>query len=564
MIKLFKIILPYRKWMLLGLLLSLLAFGSGIGLMATGAFLITLASTHPLLGTLQLSIVGVRFFGTSRGVFRYFERLVTHDATFKLLKEYRVVFYKKIEPCAPAILHKHNSADLLRRLVSDIESLDNIYIRLLLPLFALCGLIAFALFLIFFNACVSFTLVLSLLFSGFVLPVFFYLTSKKHAHKATAIHSQISIETKDMVEGISDITLFSQAENFKNRFLSLGNSLKLSQKKLYFSNAFSNGIINFAFSVSIVMVLYFITFGVSNGMNGPMSIATVVIGSLASYEIIQSMSSAFQKLGSALESSRRVFEVLDSVGEQIELPAKKAIVSNFDIEFVNVSFKYSQDEKFELKNLSFAIRHKETILILGASGSGKSSLGNLLMNFYHPSEGVIKISNTNIKEIGQYEIPNYVGLCEQKSYIFNETLKENLMLSGKLASQSEIGNALNLAQADSFISLDLLSDEKGVRMSAGQLKRLAIARTILSDAPIMIFDEPFANLDANTANNLFEGLISLNETKTVIIITHTLPESFERIDRIIIMNEGRIEVAGSPSELKKHANEFYLKCRNYC
>ncbi|MEI6055317.1 MAG: thiol reductant ABC exporter subunit CydC [Lentisphaerota bacterium] len=564
MIKLFKIILPYRKWMLLGLLLSLLTLGSGIGLMATGAFLITLASTHPLLGTLQLSIVGVRFFGTSRGVFRYFERLVTHDATFKLLKEYRVVFYKKIEPCAPAILHKHNSSDLLRRLVSDIESLDNIYIRLLLPLFALFALIVSALSLIYFNAGVSLTIALALLFAGFIIPLIFFLASKKHAHKAAAIHSQISIETKDMIEGINDITLFSQTENFKNRFLSLGNSLKLSQKKLYFSNASSNGIINFAFSVSIVMVLYFIALGVSKGINGPMAIATVVIGSLASYEIIQLMSSAFQKLGSTIESSQRVFEVLDSVGEQIELPAKKTIPSNFDIEFANVSFKYSQDDKFELENLNFTIRHKETVLILGASGSGKSSLGNLMMNFYTPSDGAIKVGNTNIKEIGQYEIPNYIGLCEQKSYIFNETLKENLMLSGKLASQSEIGNALNLAQADSFIGLDLLSGGKGVKMSAGQLKRLAIARTILSDAPIMIFDEPFANLGANTSNNLFEGLISLNGTKTVIIITHTLPESFEKIDRIIIMNEGRIEVVGSPSELKKHANEFYMKCRNYC
>lgn len=564
MIKLFKIILPYKKWMILGLLISLFTLGSGIGLMATGAFLITLASTHPLLGTLQLSIVGVRFFGTSRGVFRYFERLITHDATFKLLKEYRVWFYKKIEPCAPAILNKYNSADLLRRLVSDIESLDNIYIRLLLPSFALFTLIVFAMFLISFNAGVSLTLVLALLFAGFVLPLVFYLTSKKYAHKAAAIHSQMSIETKDMIQGINDVTLFSQTENFKNTFLSLGNSLKLSQKKLYFLNAISNGTISFVFSVSIVMVFYFITLGVSNGINGPMAIATVVIGSMASYEIIQAMSSAFQKLGSTLESSRRVFEVLGSANDQAELPARNSIPSNYDIEFADVSFQYSKDQEFKIKNLSFNIRHKETVLVLGASGSGKSTLGNLLMNFYSPSEGVIKIGNTNIKEIGQYEIPKYIGLCEQKSHVFNETLKDNLILSGKSAGQVELRSALKLACADSFINLDFLSDEKKVKMSAGQLKRLTIARTILTDTPIMIFDEPFANLDADTSNELFEGLISLNAARTVIIITHTLPESFEKVGRVIIMNDGRIEVEGSPAELEKQENPFYLKCRNYC
>ena len=563
MIKLFKIILSYKKWMLLGLLLSLFTFGSGIGLMATGAFLITLAATHPLLGALQLSIVGVRFFGTSRGVFRYFERIVTHNVTFKLLKEYRVWVYKKIEPCAPAILHKYNSADLLRRLVSDIESLDNIYIRLLLPLCSLFFFIISALFLICFNISVSLTLALTLLFAGFALPSIFYLKSKKQEHNIANIHNHISIEAKDMIQGINDIILFSQIENFTNSFLSLSNSLKISQKNLYFSNALSNGIMNFTFSISIGMLLYFITSSVRHGMNGSMAVATVVIGSLASYEIIQAMSSAFQKLGSTLESSQRVFEILELVNDQAELPVNNIILSNFDIEFSNVSFRYSHDQEFELKKLNFTIRHKEIVLIIGASGSGKSSLGNLLMNFYAPLDGSIRIGNININEIGQYQIPKYIGFCEQKSYVFNEALKENLMFA-ETASQEKISNALKLACAENFINRNLIANEAGVKMSAGQQKRLTIARTILSDTPIMIFDEPFANLDSDTSNALFEGLFSLKSTKTVVLITHTLPEFFEKVDKLIIMNDGRIEVEGSPADLEKQKNPFYLKCKNYC
>lgn len=549
LLKLLKIILPYKKWMLFGLFLFLMTLVSGIGLMSVGAFLITLAATQVPLGALQLSIVGVRFFGTSRGFFRYFERLITHNATFKLLKEYKVYFYKRIEPFAPAILHKFNSADLLRRLVCDIENLNNIYGRLLLPVISLAFLTIASLSLFYFNSSVAFIIASILLVGGIVIPLLNYWRSEKYVQKASLLQSLIAVETMDIIQGIDDINLFDQIDNSKNRLLSLGNRLKFFQKKLYLHNAISSGSVNMLFSASIISILYFLSFSAKSGTSEAIIVATFAIGSMALYEIILASSSAFQKLGPTMQSSRRVFEIIDSVDETV-ITNDPVIPPSYDLEFSDVCFKYSEDDLFELKNLNFIVKHKQCVFILGASGSGKSSLTNLIMSFYKPSEGTIKIGETDVQTLGQYLLPEYVGICEQKSHIFNETMIDNLCLSEINHPRSRIANALQLAKADDFIDLNFLSGERGIKLSAGQQKRLTIARTILSDAPIMIFDEPFANLDDETANELAENLISLRESKTVIIITHTLPDSFIKADKIIIMNEGQIESEGTPIEHK--------------
>lgn len=563
LIKFIKIILSYKKWMLLGLLFMLLTIASGIGLMTVGAFLITLAATQVTLGALQLSILGVRFFGTSRGFFRYFERLITHNCTFKLLKEYKVYFYRKIEPYAPAILHKYDSADLLKRLVCDIENLNNIYIRFLLPLLSLISLIIASLFLSCISSKVALAVVFILISGGLIIPLINYVLSEKYHADFSLSQTLMGIETLDTIQGFDDIKLFSQTSNFKNRLLCLGNNIKQSQKKLYFLNAVSSGGINLLFSLSLAMIIYFLAVHMKNETNGTITIAVFAIGFMALYEIIQSMISAFQKLGPTMQSVQKVHEITRLAKDATATIKTSSIPNNYDIKFSNVSFKYSEEDLFELKHLNLTVRHKECIFIIGPSGCGKSSLINLIMTFYKPSHGTISIGETDINDIGQYLLPSYIGICEQKSHIFNDTFIDNLCLSGKPHSQQIIEKALALAKANDFINLNFSPKEKGIKLSSGEQKRLSIARSILSDAPIMVFDEPFANLDNDTANVLSENLTSLKATKTVIIITHTLPVSFKKADRIIIMNDGRIEVEGSPDELEKKRDPFYLKCKNY-
>jgi len=285
---------------------------------------------------------------------------------------------------------------------------------------------------------------------------------------------------------------------------------------------------------------------------------------MALFELIQMANSAFQKLAPTMESASRVLDITDqkSLLEECQ-ESDKSNNKNYDIVFSNVSFSYQSYDNFQLKEINLKIPHKEFILIIGPSGSGKSTLGSLLMNFYRPNSGVITVGETNINNIGQYKLPEYISICEQRSHIFNETVFDNLAISNINVSDYQIERALRLSKCDNFLSLENIRKINGTDLSAGQQKRIAIARTIIADKEIMIFDEPFANLDDKTASEIAVNLLSLKQQKTIIIITHTFHEGIEKADRLIFLHNGRIEAEGNHSELKRQQNKFYLKCLNY-
>ena len=564
----------YTWWMVLGLFLSFFTIAAGIGLMVTAAFLITLCAIAVPIGQLQIAITGVRFFGTVRGVFRYLERLTSHNVTFKLLKQYRVWFYEKIEPLAPAGLMSFSSGDLLRRLVSDVENLENLYIKLILPPLSLMLIILMMfVFLCFFNIHVAFIVAASLFISGYAVSYITYLITKFYSSEVTVLKSKITVMSLDIIQGNSDLVAFNQMDVFQKRFQKLNYKLFNFQKKISLINSFNLSLISLIMNFTVFGAIILFIPGMNGGSSNGITVSVVVLGIMASFEAVFPLPQAFQQMGSILMSARRVFEVIDSypaavdstqileAENEILLTHTKEIIPPYCISFDNVNFKYINKEKFGLSNISFAVKHNEKIAIVGPSGSGKSSIINLLMRFWGYDSGSIKIGDTGLKNFKQSDMAEYISVCDQKIYLFNDTIVNNLKLANASATEDDIFNALKIAEAYDFVNklpkgLQTSAGEQGVKLSGGELRRIGIARALLSRAPILVFDEPNADLDFATGNNIIEKLTTI-ENRTVIIITHVFTEQFKNLDNIYVMNKGEVVEKGKHKELMGLKGSLY-------
>ncbi len=564
--KLLKLTKPYFWWMLLGLLLAFLTIGSGIGLMMTAAYLLAFAALKPPIYELQIAITLVRFFGTFRGVFRYLERLVTHNVTFKLLKQYRVWFYEKIEPIAPAGLIKYNTGDMLRRIVGDVESLENLYIRIMLP--PLTAI--FISFLIYgvlhvFDFKIAFLTMAALYFSGLLIPAVSLFLTKKMGEEMTDINSKLTVLSIDLVQGMSDLFVFNGIRSHFEEIKSNNRQLCRIQKKMSMINSINVSalglIMNLTVAIAIILMNGLITSGNFDGLFSSM----IILGIMASFESVTPLPFAFQQLGSTSRAASRVFEIIEKK-PQIEIvrPINRLILSekNASLSFEKVSFSYSGDSGFSLNDITINFQ-KGVNAVVGASGSGKTSLINLIFKFWEYKSGNIKLNEVELKNCSHEDIANYISVCPQNVYFFNLSVRENLLLANEDASDDEIIKVLKMAEIFEIVNelnngLNSFVGEQGLKLSGGEIRRLGIARTILADSPIMIFDEPTADLDSKTAEKIMSNILALSKDKIIIIITHIISDIFREFNQIIVMSDGNCLEKGKHLELINN-NSIYKK-----
>jgi len=563
-IRLLKQVLPFYYWIILGFILSFFTIASGIGLMVIAGYLISVCAIAIPLSQLQIAITGVRFFGTTRGVFRYLERIVSHNVTFKLLKQYRVWFYKKIEPLSPQRLIHFNSGDLLCRVVGDVENLENVYIRLILPpitLFAI--IILLSVFFSFFNIYIAFLTAGSLFCSGYVLSAITYFISKKYGANIIELQAEISVMTLDMNQGYSDLVAFNKIESFQNKFSDLNLKLFAIKSKISFINALNISLINLIMNLTVLFAIILILPNLNSGLYNGVIVSVIILGIMASFEAVFPLPQVFQHLGAILKSAKRVYEIIDTkpIIDESELDIIPH-PDRLDITFTKVNFKYSQKDRFNLCDVSLNIKQYDNIAIVGGSGSGKSSLINILMRFWD-YKGSIKIGSCDLKAFRQSDITKYIAVCTQQVHMFSDSIKNNLKIADPGATDDEINNALKLAEALDFVNclpdgINTVIGEFGSTLSGGEQRRLGIARTILSKAQILIFDEPNADLDFNTGCRIMSNLASLNN-RTLIIITHIFTRQIEDFNNIVVMNNGKIIEQGRHHTLMSNHDSLYKK-----
>jgi ATP-binding cassette subfamily C protein CydCD len=553
------------NWVGLSILLSTLTIGSSVALIGTSAWLISTAALHPSVAELGVSVVGVRFFGISRGVFRYLERLVSHNITFRLLARLRVWFYEKLEPLAPARLMDYKSGDLLARVIGDVETLENFYVRVISPsLTAILIGLGVSLFFASFHPPIALVLLSLFLILGLILPLLTQFVSRTPGQKLIAQRGDIQSQFVDGIQGIADLLAFERGDDRLKQISSTDKAYGSSQKQMARISGLHSALSTFFANLGLWLVLLIVIPQVTAGNIQGVMLGTFALMTLASFEAVMPLPLAAQMWNVSRAAAKRLFDVVDAEPTVKDDTHSKREIRPSNIEFSNVSFAYPSQSVPALQDISFTLHAGKSIAIVGPSGAGKSTLANLLLRFWDYEVGEIALGGTSLKALNPDEVRKRFALVSQNSYFFNTSIRENLRLARRGASQEETESAARAAQLHEFIEslprgYDTLIGEQGLRLSGGERQRLAIARALLKDAPILIFDEPTANLDLQTEKQVLDTLFETMQNKTALLITHRLV-GLEHMDEILVMDNGHIVERGTHSELLRQNGLYRRLC----
>jgi ATP-binding cassette subfamily C protein CydC len=545
------------------MLLGALTVAAGIGLLTTSAYLISRAALHPSIAELQVAIVGVRFFGITRGVFRYLERLQTHDTAFRLLARLRVWFYEHLEPLAPARLMTQRSGDLLSRIIYDIETLQHFFLRVIVPPgVAMAMITAVTFFMSRFDLWLSVQLLFFLLFVGLAIPLLTNRMAKPFGEREVELRSDLNAALVDGIQGNADILAFEQGPSHLDLVFNLTTDIAGTREKNAWIAGLSIGLVglitNLAVMAALLRAIPLVQFGMLEGY----LLAVVVIATIASFEAVAPLPDAFQHLESSLTAARHLFEIVDVPPAVADPESHKPLPESTQIRASKLTFRYADDLPPVLREIDFDIAPGRILAVIGPSGSGKSSIAHLLLRFWDYSEGQILLGGTDLRSLKLEELRSLFSVISQDTYLFHGSIRDNLLFAKPDAGDAEIFAALKQAQLLAFVhalpqALDTPIGERGLMLSGGERQRLAITRALLRDAPIWIADEPTANLDPLTEREVMRSLKSLMRKRTSLLLTHRLIE-LEDVDEILVLQEGGMVERGDHNLLLK-AQGFYYR-----
>ena len=535
------------RWQAAGVLLGIIVVLANVGLLALSGWFIT-AMGLAGLGLLRieyfLPAASIRALAIIRTVGRYLERLVTHEATFRLLSELRVLFYIHLEPLAPARLQYHRAGDLLSRIRADIDSLDNFYLRVLAP-----SLTAFAcvILMIFFLARLSlgaaFVDFLGLALVGLALPLVAFRASRGLAREAVTLRGQLRAEIADTIRGFEELRVFGALPRQMARHEAAYEMLTKTQRREAWVEAAAGGTALFLIQSTMLAALAAaIPLAIRKALPGP-DVALIVLFVLASFDAVGGLPSAYRALGETLAAARRIFEIVDTKPVLAEPIIEAAPPTGFDITFRNVSMRYDEDENWVLEDVSLEIPAGGRLGVIGPTGSGKTSLANILLRFWDFQKGEIFVGGVSIRDLTGETLRRFCAVIAQQTHLFNTSIRENLRLARPAATEEEMRAALRdagilnevLAMPD---GLETIVGETGALLSGGQARRIAIARAFLKDAPILLLDEPTEGLDAISEHIVIDSLARLMQGRTTILITHR-PQALRGFTQVLRLDGSR-------------------------
>jgi ATP-binding cassette subfamily C protein CydC len=552
--RLLKLIAPFKWWIALAALLGSATIGSSIGLMATSAYIISKAALRPSIAVLQVAIVGVRFFGISRGVFRYLERYVSHQITFRLLARLRAWIYQRLEPLAPARLMQYRSGDLLTRLVADIESLEHFYVRVIAPPMV-AGLIVLLMWVLManFDTWLAVTTVIFLLLAGVGIPLLTRLLSRGVGQRLVTTRADLNAAQIDGIQGVADLLTSGQEARHQKRVQHLSRELVSLQERMARITGLHTALSGLLTNWATLAILLIAIPMVSRGQLDGVYLAVLVLVVIASFEAIIPLPGAFQHLGSSITAAQRLFEIVDTKPVVSDSSAPSPQPQDYSLVVENLHFRYSLADPPALNDVSFTLPQGGCLAIVGPSGAGKSTLVHLLLRFWEYQAGQIRLGGYDLRRYRPEDVRQLISVVSQRTHLFNGTIKQNLLLARPEASDDDLIQAARQAQIHAFIQTlpqgyDTWIGEQGLRLSGGERQRLAIARALLKDAPILILDEPTANLDPLVEREMMHTIHTLRQGRTTLLITHRLV-GLDVADEILVLQAGRIIERGQHYKL---------------
>lgn len=546
LIKMSKYISFYKKEFIISIIYGI--FNSVFALLTvlTGAYIASAALFKMSTEKILYLFIPLIIFIIGKGLFAFLEMYECHLVSYGVIEKIRNLLYDSISKTAPQSTGKKRSGSITSVFVEDVEATEVFYAHT-----AGSYIIAFVCTVLYLTALSFLSFKISAaVFAACILvaavPYFFNPITKKIGEEIRDGLAEVNAEAVDTVQGLREILIFGKEKKYIEKVTA--DTLRLNKKEIRDGRfkGLHSLVINLITSAVLISTILLAHSEVIAGSLKPEMVSVVIIFSLFAFVPIMSVSVTAGAMNISNGAAKRILDILEeepAVKDRVPyIPQNKSSVKG-NIEFKDVKFSYEKGTEV-LHGVNFTIKAGESIALTGESGAGKSTIANLLMRFYEPDSGAIYIDGKNIKDIHQNSLRDIIAYVPQDVYLFNKTIKENISLACPDASDEEIKQAAKVAMADGFIKrleqgYDTNVGERGVQLSGGEKQRIAIARAVLKNSPILLMDEAVSNLDSESEALFRQALNNIRKNKTIITIAHR-PSTIKEADRVIKIENGKI------------------------
>ncbi|MFI0712604.1 thiol reductant ABC exporter subunit CydD [Streptomyces inhibens] len=553
----------------LALLLGSLALGSAVGLMATSGWLISRASQQPPVLYLMVAVTATRAFGIGRAVFRYAERLVAHDAVFRMLADVRVAVFRRLERLAPAGLKERSRGDLLSRLVADVDAVQDYFLRWLLPVGAAvlvgAGAVGFTGWLLPEAGAI---LAVGLLLAGAGVPALSGALARRAERQLAPARGRLATRVVDVLTGTAELTVAGALTSRTDAVRRADRELTRIASRSAAVAGTGAGLSALLCGLTVAAAAVAGVQAVHAGRLEGLALAVVVLTPLAAFEAVTGLPLAVQYRQRTRRAAERVFEVLDAPAP-VQEPATPAAPPKtpFPLVVRDLTARHTGQDRPALDGIGFTLTAGRRLAVVGSSGSGKTTLAQVLLRFLDRESGTYTLDGTDAQTLDGDAVRRLVGLCAQDAHLFDSSLRENLRLARRdrrpaadNAGDLDLWDALGRTRLADWVrdlpdGLDTMVGEHGARLSGGQRQRLALARALLADFPVLVLDEPAEHLDLATADALTADLLAATEGRTTVLITHRLT-GLDAVDEVLVLDRGWAVQRGGYAELAAAEGPF--------
>ena len=553
---------PARRQLCLSFVLGACAVAAAVGLMATSAWLISRASQHPTETALTVAICAVEFFGLTRGLARYGERLVGHDAAFRMLGDLRVSMYRRLERLAPAGLPAFQRGDLLSRLVQDVDSLQDLMLRVIPP-FAIAAVVGTVTVVLtwWLLPAAGLVLLVALGLAATLVPWLTGVLTRRSQSRQAAAQGELSAAVVDLLSGAADLVALGATDVRMQEIAAVDAELTQIASASARTAGVGLGLTTFLAGLATWGALVVGIPAVHQGRLNGVLLAVIALIPLAAFEIVVGLPVATESLARVRRSAERVFTVLDApapVGEPCQpvdlVPGVDGLVLR------GLRARHPGATDLALDGVDLDLLPGRRVAVVGPSGSGKTTLAHVLLRFLAYEEGSVTLGGVELSDLDGDAVRSVIGLVGDGSHIFDNTLAANLRLGRREATDEELWAVLErvgllewVGQLPRGLKTEL--GEDGVRMSGGQRQRVALARALLADFPVLILDEPTAHLHSAAADALTADLLEVTRDRSTLLITHRML-GLEELDEIVVLEAGRVVERGTHDELMNVDNRY--------